>query len=130
MYFREETLEDMLIHFRKNNEAWQITGMMLFSEGTFLQVLKGEDKDIDALVKKIKKDQRHHSVIQLETKKIETRIFPKWSMGFKVASPEEFKEVKGFANPADPNSFPAGKGELHPAMNLLKSFAAGMTAYR
>lgn len=130
MYFREETLEEMLVHFRKNNETYQITGMMLFSEGIFLQVLEGEDKVIDALVKKIKKDKRHHSVIQLDTKTIETRIFPNWLMGFHVASTEEFKGVKGFANPADPNSFPADQQGLHPAMALLKSFAEGMKANR
>jgi hypothetical protein len=123
MYFQAEKLKDMLVKFRKNNEASGITGMMLFSEGTFLQVLEGEDRQIDTLVKKIKKDSRHHSVIQLDAQAITTRIFPNWSMCFKIASAEEFKEVKGYTNPADPDFFPAGHEDLHPAIALLQRFA-------
>ncbi|MVN23070.1 BLUF domain-containing protein [Mucilaginibacter arboris] len=123
MYFQTGMLETMLIHFRKNNEANKITGMMLFGDGIFLQVLEGNDRDVDTLIKKIKKDNRHHSVIQLDCQTIEERIFPDWSMGFKVASAEDFTAIKGFADPASPNFLPAQKGEQHPALSILKRFA-------
>lgn len=126
MYFQKETLKDMLVSFRKNNEANGITGMMLFSEGIFLQVLEGEDRKVNTLVRKIRKDARHHSVVQLDEKAITRRIFPNWSMGFKVASAEEFKDLKGYANPADTGFLPTNDGELHPALAILEKFAENM----
>lgn len=124
IYFKPETLETMLVKFRKNNEANHITGMMLFSEGTFLQVLEGNDVDIDTLIKKIEADRRHHSIIKLGSGKIEERIFPNWSMGFKVATAEEFKDLKGYIDPSSPDFFPATQsGDVHPAIAILKTFA-------
>lgn len=124
MYFQPETLKEMLVNFRENNEANQITGMMLFSDGSFLQVLEGEDNKVDALVKKIKKDKRHHSLVQIAEESITARSFGKWSMSFKVVSPEEFKDLRGYINPWDPeflSELPAD--QQHPALAILKVFA-------
>lgn len=93
----------MLIRFRKNNETNHITGMMLFSEGYFLQVLEGEDGNIDTLIRKIKKDSHHHSLVQIAEESIMERSFGKWSMSFKAVTPETFKDLKGYINPWDPD---------------------------
>lgn len=113
----------MLVKFRSNNEANHITGMMLFSEGAFLQVLEGEDGKVDALIKKIKKDPRHHSLVQIAAGSITERMFGNWSMSFKVVSPEIFKELKGYINPWDTDVFAGLPTEQHPALTILKTFA-------
>lgn len=124
MYFQPEMLKEMLISFRKNNEANGVTGMMLFSDGSFLQVLEGENNIIDTLIKKIKKDSRHHSVVQIAEGSITERNFGKWSMSFKTVSPEEFKELKGYINPWDPNFLSEMPyNPQHPALDILKAFA-------
>lgn len=123
IYFKKETLETMLVNFRINNEANQITGMMLFSEGTFLQVLEGNDQDVGNLIKKIEKDKRHHSLVRLDSQQIQQRIFPDWSMGFSIASADEFNEVKGFAKLSAGIFNPANIWSQHPAIIILKRFA-------
>ncbi|MGI4727180.1 MAG: BLUF domain-containing protein [Janthinobacterium lividum] len=130
IYFEPETLEAMLLDFRKKNKASQITGMMLFNRGKFLQVLEGNDKEMDTLVKKIKKDKRHHSIIQLGSAPIQERIFKNWSMGFKIASDDEFKSVSGYVNPIDPEHILMNTHNgFHPAVSLLKNFAETISAY-
>ncbi len=123
MYFQPETLKEMLTGFRINNEANHITGMMLFSDGNFLQVLEGEEKDIDVLIKKIKKDPRHHSLVQIADSVTQERIFSDWTMSFKVNSVEEFRDLKGYVNPWDPNFFDRLERDGHPALAILKVFA-------
>lgn len=123
MYFQPEMLKEMLISFRKNNEANHITGLMLFSEGNFLQVLEGEDSDVDTLVKKIKKDRRHHSIVQIAEDAITERNFVTWSMSFKVVSTDAFKDIKGYINPWDPDFFAKLPDDEHPAFSFLKTFA-------
>lgn len=123
MYFQAETLKEMLIRFRQNNEANNITGMMLFSEGSFLQVLEGEDNQMDTLIKKIKKDPRHHSLVQIAAGSLKERMFGKWSMSFKAVTPETFKDLKGYINPWDPDFFAELPDQQHPALAILKTFA-------
>lgn len=124
MYFQPETLKEMLVNFWTNNEANGITGMMLFSDGSFLQVLEGEDDQVDALVKKIKKDSRHHSLVQIAEESISERSFGKWSMSFKALSPEEFEDLRGYINPWDPDFLAAlPADQQHPALGILKAFA-------
>lgn len=123
MYFQPETLIDMLTSFRKNNLLNHITGMMLFSEGSFLQVLEGPDKELDALVKKIKKDSRHHSLVQIVSDTIQERIFSDWKMSFKINSPEAVKNLAGYVDPWDPDFLAGLRSEQHPALSILKAFA-------
>ncbi|RYE23739.1 MAG: BLUF domain-containing protein [Sphingobacteriaceae bacterium] len=123
MYFQPETLKEMLVSFRQNNEINHITGMMLFSNGSFLQVLEGEDDKIDSLIKKIKKDNRHHSIVQLAEGSITERNFGKWSMSFKAISPEMLKNIEGYINPWDPDFVENLPSDEHPTLAILKVFA-------
>lgn len=123
MYFQPETLKEMLIKFRQNNEANHITGMMLFSDGSFLQVLEGEGDQMDILIKKIKRDPRHHSLVQIAAGSVEERMFGKWSMSFKAVSPEMFKDLKGYINPWDPDFLAGLPDAQHPILAILKTFA-------
>ncbi|RYY20651.1 MAG: BLUF domain-containing protein [Sphingobacteriaceae bacterium] len=123
MYFQAETLEEMLNGFRIKNETNQITGLMLFSEGSFLQLLEGAEHVLDALIKKIRKDKRHHSVVQIATGTIPNRIFSDWHMCFKVALPAEFKDLKGYLDPWNPEILNKLRSEEHPELGILKAFA-------
>ncbi|MGI4751236.1 MAG: BLUF domain-containing protein [Janthinobacterium lividum] len=127
IYFDTSSLEKMLLQYRKNNEATQVTGMMLFSEGIFLQVLEGKQEDVDKLIKKILKDKRHHSIIQLGSALIEERIFKTWSMGFQQISKEEFKQATKFINLDVPETISAPtQDNRHPAVAILQDFAKNM----
>jgi uncharacterized membrane protein (DUF373 family) len=88
----------LLRQCRENNAGRSVTGMLLYANGTFLQVLEGPDQVIDDLVDIIKKDLRHTNIQMLYRKPIERRQYSDWSMGFKRLSDKELKEIEGLRN--------------------------------
>jgi hypothetical protein len=81
-----------------NNASSGVTGMLLYGNETFLQVLEGEDKVVDRLVEKIKNDPRHFKVQFLHRRPIERRQYTDWSMGFKRVSDNELQHIEGLRN--------------------------------
>lgn len=79
----EGELEDILKTSRKNNNALNITGLLLYHEGNFIQILEGDKEKVEALYNKILYDPRHVGVIRLLEEYADERDFPEWSMGFK-----------------------------------------------
>jgi Sensors of blue-light using FAD len=94
--FLETELVDMLQKFRIKNKPKEITGMMLYLQERFIQVLEGDQSTIKRLYNRIEKDPRHKKVsIVLEGESPE-RIFKNWSMGFKNLSLADYNELSGF----------------------------------
>ncbi len=85
----------LLQECRENNAELGVTGMLLYCNSTFVQVLEGEEKPINDLLAKIRRDPRHSSVHLLSRKQIDRREYADWSMGFKRVSGEELKAVEG-----------------------------------
>ena len=79
----EGELSNILSTSRKNNTAVDITGILLYGKGSFIQVLEGERPKIERLFSKIKEDIRHTGVTRLLSMDIFERNFPAWRMGFK-----------------------------------------------
>ena len=79
----EEDLLELLQAARKKNQELNITGMLLYHHGNFIQVLEGEEADVMMMEQKIKQDVRHHTMIRLIKEPISERSFPDWSMGFR-----------------------------------------------
>ncbi len=59
-------IEDLLKLSSTNNNRDQITGILLFSNGNFFQVLEGEKKVITEIFEKIKQDRRHRNLISIK----------------------------------------------------------------
>jgi len=76
---------------RINNEKNGLTGLLLFNSGNFMQLLEGEESDVDALYRKIEKDRRHAEVKLLLKEPITHRNFSNWTMGFKDI--DKLKEI-------------------------------------
>jgi hypothetical protein len=94
--FSNDELVDLLDISRRNNELSNITGMLLYKEGNFLQVLEGEKSAVKALFEKVSRDPRHKGVLVLLEGEIDQRDFPDWSMGFKNLTALELDDVKGY----------------------------------
>ncbi|WNM58090.1 BLUF domain-containing protein [Candidatus Nitrospira allomarina] len=88
-------LEDILKTARENNARLGITGMLLYGNKTFIQILEGEEGVVDELVKTIKRDPRHTNFQIVKKKPIDQHEYADWSMGFKRVSGEDFEAVKG-----------------------------------
>jgi len=82
-YFTENEITELLAISKENNKELGVTGILLFIEGCFLQVLEGEKQIVKKVFKKVKKDDRHDDVLVLFKGEKEERNFGNWSMGFK-----------------------------------------------
>lgn len=90
-----EELEAILRTARQKNKPAQITGMLLYHEGSFLQALEGDEALVEALYERIEGDDRHTDAIVLFRGKVEGRSFEHWSMGFYRAAGTSGKMPKG-----------------------------------
>lgn len=81
----DAALDAILDISRRNNAKAGITGMLLYAEAAFFQVLEGPDDAIAETYARIEQDPRHGRLILALNEGVETRDFPDWSMGFKRA---------------------------------------------
>jgi hypothetical protein len=95
--FNKEELLALLNTCRINNNKLNVTGMLLFKDSNFIQVLEGEDSVAQALFDKIAADHRHRSIIKLLTTKIDQRDFPDWSMAFKNLNDVNVSNYPGYS---------------------------------
>ena len=120
-----EELLELLKVSRTNNSAKDITGMLVYSDRTFFQVLEGEEKAVNELFKTIEKDNRHKDISVIETKKITEREFPYWSMGFENMDTSALAEVEGLGNLVEGEltaaSLASNKNMIGPLMRHLRS---------
>lgn len=104
-----QELVDLLQISRKNNSALEITGMLLYRDGNFLQVIEGDDRVIDELYTKISKDRRHHSIVVIGKRNVSAKQFSEWAMGFTNLDRIDLTSVPGYSDylssPFTPNSF-------------------------
>jgi hypothetical protein len=80
--FGPEDVEEMLVEWRTRNRAHGISGVLIFVEGVFLQVLEGEQDDVLDLMGRIEQDPRHHDVRVFLREDVADRAFPTWSMAY------------------------------------------------
>ena len=71
-----------------NNSRDRITGFLIFDKLNFVQVLEGEQPVVEATYDRIVKDKRHDGLTLIDTRQVNTRAFPDWSMGGFIRSAE------------------------------------------
>lgn len=80
--FGQAELELILSCSRANNAKHGVTGLLLFHDGCFFQVLEGDKESVQRTFAAISPDNRHTGVIILESRPIVERGFPHWTMGY------------------------------------------------
>jgi hypothetical protein len=75
---REEFLE-LVAQSQSKNDAMGITGVLMYKDGNFMQVLEGEQEYIAKLYSSIKLDSRHTLVSIIQEGPISLREYPDWS---------------------------------------------------
>ncbi len=80
--FAQTDLVNLLKVARERNAAAGISGMLLYHNKSFLQVLEGPQEQVDALFTKIEKDPRHKNCLVLLRGEIQEKESENWSMGF------------------------------------------------
>lgn len=66
----------------KHNAQNEVTGVLLYREQKFMQLLEGEEKTVMDLYQRIAEDKRHTNCQILHSFNIAKRNVDQWSMGF------------------------------------------------
>ncbi len=93
----ENSLLEILESSRDNNVSANITGFLMYGEHCFLQVIEGPQEDIDLLYAILHKDPRHHSLIRILYRDVESRLFSDWRMAFRRFETPRDVNVEGFS---------------------------------
>ncbi len=110
---------------RRNNEAAGLSGMLLYSSQSFLQVLEGEAAQLHATYDRIIADTRHTALRLLLDAGVPAPLFPDWTMGFEhVDDIDLAEELDGFTPATDyPLVNPDLISNAGVAQTLLKLYA-------
>ena len=120
----QDDLDLILRQSRRNNARLGITGILLYAEGSFFQVLGGAPEAVDTLYKTIAADPRHCKVTQIIREPIARRVFQDWTMGYSSLTKAELRNIDGLNDFFDAATCFT---ELDPgrAKRLLNAFIAG-----
>ena len=81
-----ESLSKLTENAYSRNCSLDVSGMMLYSDGNFIQCFEGPKESIDLLMVSIRSDHRHFGLTALWEDEISNREFADWAMG--VRSPD------------------------------------------
>lgn len=82
----DDALSGLLAQSRDANGARDVTGMLLYRDGRFIQVLEGARAVVTALAAAIARDGRHRGMRILLLEGTSARQFPDWTMGYQGLS--------------------------------------------
>ncbi len=94
----QQDILDILEVARKRNTEENITGMLLYRGGYFIQALEGNADAVNKLYDDIAKDARHRNVIMIYKNPITERSFSNWSMGFKNLDGVDPSTLEGYTD--------------------------------
>ena len=85
---RFEHIKEILETSKQNNYNNGITGILIYCNKHFFQILEGNKEDVEEVFSKISIDPRHDNVIKLHCAYVDKRQFEQWNMGFKSYNKE------------------------------------------
>lgn len=88
----KKEIEKTLSSSKTSNNQNDITGLLLFSEGNFFQIIEGEKNSIIKLFDTIKEDDRHHDIIQIFGKDIHKEAYDGYACDFVLDAADYDKE--------------------------------------
>lgn len=89
-------ISDIVSTANNYNSKNNLTGILLFRAGIFLQLLEGAKSEVELLLKKIEKDSRHSNVVRIFEIENNERIFSDWAMGYHEVSELDLKMINEF----------------------------------
>lgn len=121
--FTNAQLQQLLTRARRRNTELGVTGILLYGNERFVQILEGEEYIVQELYERIKQDPRHTNLITFATKPVEKRAFAEWAMAFQPVSSQHFDDVVGYLGPLTLPVHAAGLSHADENLfGLLRSF--------
>jgi hypothetical protein len=78
---KAQDLEFLLIESRRLNHRNDITGVLLHSDGNFMQCFEGPEQAVNETYERIRASRRHKDLIELMNERVRRRSFSAWDMG-------------------------------------------------
>lgn len=125
-------LSTLLATCREFNLSRDITGMLLYvegsftgeSEGRFIQALEGDEVEIRLLFDNIRQDPRHRNITLLNEGRIKERNFKSWTMGYERKKLADYQAQEGRFDLKQSFLDPKKTGRFNSALPFLQSFYA------
>lgn len=95
--FSKSELIGLLTQSRAKNSRLGITGMLLYKDGNFLQVIEGDEAAVRQLFGSILQDGRHRDILVIDESTVSERQFGNWSMAFRNLADKEVSTMPGFS---------------------------------
>jgi hypothetical protein len=116
-------LEQILVDARAGNAARNVTGVLVFVDGVFLQILEGERDTVLGLMSSIAADPRHRTVKVFHEAEAGERTFGNWRMAYLSANAEQLSTWLGLPGTATIDSILNGIDRNH---DRASQFASGI----
>lgn len=78
----QREIHSILHAARDRNKTSDVTGALMFNQGSFAQILEGQHDHIQETFERIQCDSRHSHVVVLSFEPVSQRQFPNWSMAY------------------------------------------------
>jgi hypothetical protein len=111
---------ELLQKARAKNKRLGITGLLLYAQGRFFQVLEGPESAVRSLYDTIRDDERHTNVETLLTTTITARTFPDWEMG--LDHPEPLSDEEHFSPFLQTGELPTAAAPIAEVVTALNRF--------
>ena len=123
-----EDLEDILEQAQGRNAENQITGALVYVDGSFLQILEGEKESVETLMQVISRDLRHETIAILQSGEIPCAAFTNWKMAYVSATPEQIARWAGLSSETRlPELWEDIRQEPHRATQVARSLLSVLT---
>lgn len=108
--FSTADLEALLVEARTLNRENNITGVLLYDEGNFMQCFEGPEDAVADTYDRIRQSHRHRDILELMNERVLRRSFQDWEMGLARPTKSELlnistavwkKQLNSPGNPAD-----------------------------
>ena len=92
-----EELDSILLNARLFNAGEQVTGVLLYGDGRFFQLLEGTEASVRKAFDRVSTSQAHRGVRVLSKGPIAERFFESWHMGFTHAPVSAMQDLSHLA---------------------------------
>jgi hypothetical protein len=118
-------LEQILVDARTGNERRNVTGVLIYVDGVFFQILEGEQDELVSLMASIASDARHTALKVFYEAEITQRTFADWRMAYLDCTPAQMAVWAGLPGTT---SIDTVLGDLERDPNRIGDVAGGILA--
>jgi len=127
--FTLDELTDLSVDAGMRNRKIDVTGMLVYHQGIFLQFLEGNEQVVQQLYQKITKDSRHTDCHVIYTNTANQRLFCNWFTHY--LSFEYIKKITGAELAADIEELLAGLvDDEEQANRILNKFTSIVSSHQ